>query len=98
VAGGWAGSTRAARLPADWSTRRMLVRVRAGGRCEVVESGVRCHFLGAECDHVIPGDNHDLDNLQWICRPHHAAKSSREGNAAPRVRRSRPAEPHPALR
>lgn len=30
----WAGSTRRARLPADWPAIRAAVRDRAGGRCE----------------------------------------------------------------
>lgn len=98
MAGGWFGSTRRDRLPADWRERRFRVRLRAGGLCEWVEGGRRCRRPGSDCDHIIPGDNHRLSNLQWLCRPHHLAKSSREGNAAPRVRMARPVEEHPAFR
>jgi 5-methylcytosine-specific restriction enzyme A len=31
---GWVGSTRRARLPADWPARRRACRNRAGGHCE----------------------------------------------------------------
>lgn len=97
MSGAWIGSTRSSRLPEDWPERRFRVRLRAGGRCEAVTAGVRCPELGAECDHVIRGDDHSLSNLQWLCHEHHLAKSSAEGNAVPRVSRFRPAEKHPAL-
>lgn len=93
----WEGSTRKYRLPADWPKRRAAVKRRARGRCEVYEAGMRCRSFGAECDHVVPGDDHSLANLRWICVPHHRVKSAREGAAA-RPRLNRPAEVHPALR
>lgn len=98
MSGGWVWSTRSARLPKDWPERRFKVRLRSGGRCEQYTDGVRCPELGAECDHIERGDDHDLANLQWLCKPHHAAKTSREGNAAPRLSRHRPPEEHPAFR
>lgn len=97
VSGGWVGSDRSRRLPSDWSRRRASVKRRAGGRCEVFEGGARCVMPGEECDHIQPGDDHSLSNLQWICVPHHRAKTSREAAAA-RPRMHRPPEVHPALR
>lgn len=94
----WAGSNRRSRLPKDWSERRFKVRLRAGGRCEWVDADGRCPEMGSECDHIRPGDDHELGNLQWLCGPHHAFKSSREGNAAPRLTFNRPPEIHPAFR
>ena len=95
----WEGSDRASRLPANWPQLRAIVKRRAGGRCEErMRDGSRCRDRGTECDHVVPGDDHSLDNLRWICDWHHARKSSAEGNAArrrPTARRS--PEPHPGL-
>lgn len=61
------------------------------------ETGMRCSEVGTEVDHVNPGDNHDLSNLQAICSWHHGKKSSAEGRAAkiklePRYRKP---EKHP---
>jgi hypothetical protein len=51
-------------------------------------------------DHIERGDNHDEDNLQALCRWHHAQKSSSEGHEAqrPKQRQRREPEPHPAFR
>jgi len=95
----WATSTRAARLPADWPARRAAVRRRAQGRCEHI-NGTRCTDRGNECDHIIPGDNHALTNLQWLCGPHHRAKTQVEAAGAMRTLRARarhPRERHPGL-
>lgn len=80
----WSSSDRAARLPGDWAKRRSAVRTRAGNRCEWVDNDGRCTLQGRECDHVEAGDNHDLSNLQWLCRPHHEAKSLQEATEARR--------------
>jgi 5-methylcytosine-specific restriction enzyme A len=74
----WAGSTRRQRLPRDWPQLRAAVLTRDGGVCHV------CGGPGAdEVDHVVPGDNHRLENLAAIHdRPCHRRKSAREGNAA----------------
>lgn len=91
------GSTRKDRLPDDWSQRRAATFAVYGDTCHV------CGQRGAnEVDHVIPGDDHSLENLRPIhgwntpqrC---HAFKTSAEGNAA-RPRLYRPAERHPGLR
>lgn len=100
--GGWTTSSRRSRLPHDWAMRRAAVCTRANGQCEYIDQDtkLRCLFQGSECDHVIHGDNHDLDNLQWLCTDHHAAKSSSEGNQAKRERRQRlmrRTEKHPGI-
>lgn len=95
----WDGSNRRARLPKDWKSRRIAVLNRDGRRCRVLseETGMRCTEVATEVDHIHPGDNHDLHNLQAICSWHHAKKSSAEGRAAkikiePRYRKP---EKHP---
>lgn len=103
MSGGWKGSDRKQRLPADWPTLRMQVRIRSGGTCEVIRDSTktRCTNPADDCDHIIPGDDHSLENLRDICRWHHKAKSSAEGNQAQAVIRQkakRPPERHPGLR
>jgi 5-methylcytosine-specific restriction protein A len=95
----WSGSTRNKRLPANWSSLRNQVAARAGGQCEaLLNEGTRCLDQGTDCDHILAGDNHDLNNLQWLCRWHHNKKSSAEGNRARRrFTEQRPQEAHPGL-
>jgi 5-methylcytosine-specific restriction endonuclease McrA len=93
-------SARASRLPADWSTRRVRVLRRDGYKCQARDSlGVMCGAPANQVDHIQHGDNHELDNLQSLCRWHHARKSSAEGAAArrPRPRQRREPEPHPGM-
>lgn len=101
---GWENSTRAERLPSNWYRLRESVRLRANGRCEaLMRDNTRCPDAGAECDHVERGDNHDLSNLQWLCKWHHNKKTQQEAAAAraghPRVNRAaHPRMQHPGLR
>lgn len=96
----WATSTRRARLPKNWKHLVAATQARAGGRCEAIDtSGNRCVRPGTDCDHVIPNDDHRLSNLQWLCHPHHEAKTKAEAAAARhRHSRRRPAKPHIGLR
>ena len=95
----WENSDRRERLPRDWHRLRKLVRARARGICEIPG----CNTIGNQCDHIHAGDDHSLSNLQWLCEPHHRAKSSAEGGRAPRKntprarRAARHAEKHPGL-
>jgi len=92
----WEGSSRRARLPADWQWRRRQVFAVHGDVCHV------CELPGAdEVDHVVAGDDHRLANLRPIhswrtpqrC---HVAKTAAEALAArPRLHRDR--ESHPGL-
>lgn len=106
--GGWRGSTRRTRLPADWSQRCLTVREIYGDACHVCG-----HRYATDTDHVEPGDDHRIENLRPICGIHcysckaehrtpcHVVKSSREGGQAAqaaRPKRSRPAEQHPGMR
>jgi 5-methylcytosine-specific restriction endonuclease McrA len=97
VSGQWAGSTRRYELPPDWPELRALVLARDEHRCRWRENGTVCGRTATDVDHIRPGTDHSLTNLQALCRDHHAIKSSREGNAAPRVTRWRPTERHPGL-
>lgn len=101
MSGGWVNSTRRSRLPANW---RSEIRPAAHKRNPLHI----CHLCGRPggdyLDHIVPGDDHSLDNLDWVhdaVEPHcHRAKSSAEGHAAKAAmrRRHRPPEVHPALR
>jgi hypothetical protein len=103
----WHGSDRRERLPDNWD------ELRAAKHLENPEH--TCHWCGhpggEDLDHVIPGDDHRLENLDWIhgrrsyeaglsVRNCHGEKSGREGAEAraARPRRNRPPEVHPALR
>lgn len=82
----WATSTRRQRLPANWDTIRTQVRDRAHGRCQgqdVLKVGAighapRCNGKGNDADHIKPGDDHGMGNLQWLSTPCHTAKTARE--------------------
>lgn len=97
----WEGSTRAERLPPDWPKRRLRVLRRDGYRCRAIDphTGERCGEPARDVDHVERGDDHSLDNLQALCRWHHARKSAKEGASArgPRPTQNRLPEAHPGL-
>ncbi len=97
----WAGSTRRARLPRNWTRLRRRVVRRARRQCEAVVHGRRCPAVGTDVDHVVRGDDHSLANLQLLCLEHHAAKTQAEAQQA-RAEQGRtarrPDEPHPASR
>lgn len=92
----WIGSTRAARLPANWDS---VIRPRILARDPI------CTICGrrrsAEVDHLRAGDDHSDANLRGVCAPCHLRKSGREGGlasaAAKKARRQRPQEKHPGL-
>ncbi|WP_425546363.1 HNH endonuclease signature motif containing protein [Amycolatopsis minnesotensis] len=63
--------------------------------------GSGCLGRATDVDHVVPGDNHSLDNLRAICAHCHARKSAFEGRSAlarMRALRVRPAGRHPGAR
>ena len=95
----WAGSTRKSRLPADWERLRSVVLQRCGGRCEWDDGG-RCPYPATDVDHVAPGDDHSLANLQGLCAAHHLTKTGKEARAKQLRIKSlarRPEEPQPGV-
>lgn len=76
-----------------------MVKARALDQCEAkLNTGDRCYEFGSECDHINPGNDHSLDNLQWLCSWHHKKKSSAEGNKAKkRITEQHPQERHPGF-
>lgn len=98
----WETSTRRQRLPKNWSAIRQRVFRRDRDLCQVTleDTGTICGEPATEVDHIIPGDNHDLSNLQAICTWHHRRKSSAEGAAARTKFESRYRKPeaHPGAR
>lgn len=95
----WETSTRRSRLPPNWdSDIRPAVKRRANGLCQAAEHARDCDGTGTDADHIIPGDDHGMGNLQWLSRPCHDAKTARETAARNTKRASmrvRPAERHP---
>ena len=96
---GWGSSNRRERLPGNWRALRRKCFEEYGDTCHV------CGTPGADAvDHVVPGDDHSLENLRPIHSvPCHQQKSSREGSQARKsrggyVRAKRAEEPHPAYR
>lgn len=97
----WETSDRRERLPADWPKRVARVKERDGNRCTwKLPSGVRCPRVGTDVDHRVPGDNHDLRNLQLLCRHHHDKKTQREawaGRKKKAPKKQKRADRHPGL-
>jgi 5-methylcytosine-specific restriction protein A len=93
----WAGSTRRQRLPSDWPARVRATEARVGGQCEATTHAPGCDGAGAQCDHIVRGDDHELANLQWLSDSCHAAKTQLEAQAARGVgpTRQRPPRRHP---
>lgn len=93
-------SARAERLPSDWTTRRVRVLRRDSYKCQARDAtGSKCGAPANQVDHIKHGDDHSYENLQALCRWHHARKSSAEGVAArrPRPTQRRDPEGHPGL-
>lgn len=74
----WQTSRRHDRLPHDWQLIRAEVKARANGRCQATHHARGCNGIGTDCDHIIPGDDNRLDNLQWLSNACHKAKTARE--------------------
>lgn len=67
-------------------------------RCQWLraDTGEPCEVPATDVDHIEPGDNHDLSNLQALCGFHHHKKNGQE-TAGARPPRARPAPRHPGL-
>jgi 5-methylcytosine-specific restriction protein A len=94
----WSTSDRRERLPDNWEAIRRQVKTRAKGKCQATTHAKGCGGWGSDADHIEAGDNHHLDNLQWLSRACHWAKTNREAaarNTARAAARYRPSEQHP---
>jgi 5-methylcytosine-specific restriction enzyme A len=94
----WATSDRRARLPRNWQALRATVLRRDNWTCSI--HGPGCTRFATEVDHIQPGDDHTLTNLQAVCHTCHARKTVAEstaGQAAVRSRSRRPPEAHPGV-
>lgn len=85
MASGWSRSNRRKRLPSNWPALRRQVlardrvcqwRLPGGGLCGIPAPEAN------QVDHIVPGDCHDLANLQLLCERHHRLKTNTEGYAA----------------
>lgn len=97
---GWEGSDRHDRLPGNWSKLVKAVKIRDKGRCRWIlpKSKTRCPRDGTDVDHIVPGDDHSLKNLQLLCAHHHQVKTALDNRRARRsdkARKYRPTEKHP---
>jgi len=94
----WSTSDRRHRLPKDWPTVKTQVKARAHGRCEATHHHPHCDGHGTEVDHINPGDNHDLANLQLLSQLCHQVKTDSETAARNKLNaklRRKPTEEHP---
>ena len=97
----WSTSDRKDRLPDNWPQIRATVKARAKGKCEANPHAKGCGGWGRDADHKTPGDDHRLENLQWLSGPCHRAKTNQETAARNRERKAariRPREQHPGRR
>lgn len=91
----WNTSDRLERLPSWWSTFTKDY-LKHNKTCKIQYDG--CQVEATEVDHIVPGDDHSIENLQPACERCHAKKSAKEGNdAKARMRRlrKRPEARHP---
>lgn len=73
----WSTSNRRERLPENWpALRKQVFRIK-GRLCALRYAG--CQTEATEVDHITPGDDHSLGNLQPACASCHAQKSALEG-------------------
>jgi len=97
----WTTSDRMARLPNNWADIRRQVKSRAHGLCQANQHARSCDGQGTDADHIQAGDNHHLDNLQWLSAPCHTNKTNAETaarNTATAALKRKPIEQHPGRR
>ena len=90
----WQSSRRSRELPKNWAVLRSRVIKRDGSVCQECKT----YTKNPDVDHIVPGDNHSLSNLQVLCRECHKKKTATESAAARRrmrALRARPREGHP---
>ena len=70
-------------LPTNWKLIRERVIRRDRGLCQgVLSEGALCGHPGTEVDHIRPGNDHTLGNLQLLCAWCHKQKTQAESKAA----------------
>ncbi|WP_131809487.1 HNH endonuclease [Mycolicibacter sinensis] len=91
---GWnrGGRTASSRVTTGWKWRQVRQRALRRDNYQCVAPG--CDNDAHAVDKITPaslgGDPYDLDNLQSLCRPHHAAKTAAEAAAAAAAKRAAP--------
>nr|WP_232513809.1 HNH endonuclease signature motif containing protein [Bifidobacterium choerinum] len=99
----WYTSDRRGRLPlsgGEWAALRKQVRDRARNRCEAREHSPLCDGWGSDCDHIVPGDDNRLENLQWLnanCHRMKTAQETSERNRRRKQQRKHPKEKNPGM-
>ena len=91
-----AGRAAPGRMPGNWGTLRRRVLHRDQATCRIRAAG--CLVVATEVDHILPNEDHSLDNLRAVCRVCHREKTRQEAAAGLRralARGRRPQEPHP---
>lgn len=79
----WASSNRRSELPSNWPALRARVMRRDRGVCQgVLSEGAICGYPGTEVDHIRPGMDHSMGNLQLLCAWCHKRKTQAESQAA----------------
>ncbi|MFI8452157.1 HNH endonuclease [Streptomyces erythrochromogenes] len=70
-------------LPSNWKTIRERVIRRDKGLCQgVLSEGGLCGHPGTDVDHIRPGNDHSMGNLQLLCTWCHKRKTQAEAAAA----------------
>lgn len=72
----WAGSTRRAQLPPNWTSIRRRILQRDRHRC------TQCGAPANQVDHITPGNDHSDANLRALCHDCHQAKTKVESAQA----------------
>jgi 5-methylcytosine-specific restriction enzyme A len=94
-------SGRTIPLPDDWeSDVRPRILDRDRRRCQWRDEplGPICGAWANQVDHIGHASDHRDDNLRSLCQPHHARRTSAQGNAARWAhRRRRTREAHPGI-
>lgn len=87
-------------LPSDWRRIRAAVLQRDGYRCTHIrgDNDQRCPDRATDVDHIGDDNNHTLDNLQSLCRFHHARKTSSETAKKHRKKQETPLHPSQMLK
>ncbi|MFI2242366.1 HNH endonuclease [Streptomyces chrestomyceticus] len=78
----WYSSNRRSELPPNWAIIRQRVIRRDRGLCQgVLSEGALCGHPGTEVDHIRPGSDHSMGNLQLLCTWCHKRKTQAESRA-----------------